>query len=92
MARSKGRSGRPWQRLRRQVLAESTHCARCGQPLRPELPWRHPYSSTVDHIVSLCEGGHPTDRANLAAMHRTCNVRKENARRKARALGTSRDW
>lgn len=92
MPRSKGRTGRPWERLRAQVLAEETHCINCSRPLRPDLRSPHPHSSTVEHIVSLCEGGHPTDRANLAASHRTCNVRKENARRKASALGASRDW
>ena len=93
MARSKGRSGRPWQRLRAQVLAESTHCARCGLVLRPDLASPHRYSSTVDHVVALVDGGHPTDRANLVAMHRTCNVRKENERRKqARSARASREW
>lgn len=92
MARSKGRAGRPWQRLRHQILAASTHCARCGQPLRPWLDWPALMSSTVGHIVALCEGGHPTDRANLQAEHLTCNVQAENERRKQRALNASRDW
>jgi 5-methylcytosine-specific restriction endonuclease McrA len=92
MARSKGRAGRPWQRLRRQVIAESTHCHLCLEPLHPGLHWRHPKATVVDHIVSLIEGGHPTDRANLAAAHRRCNHDKENKRRKQRSLNASRDW
>lgn len=92
MARSKGRSGRPWQRLRARVIAESTHCGRCGEPLRPWLRWPELMSSTAGHIVPLIDGGHPTDRANLQAEHLTCNVRAENERRKQRALNASRDW
>jgi 5-methylcytosine-specific restriction endonuclease McrA len=49
-------------------------------------------ATVVDHIVSLIEGGHPTDRANLAAAHRRCNHDKENTRRKQRSLNASRDW
>lgn len=92
MARSKGRTGRPWQRLRAQVIAESTHCGRCGQPLRPELRWPHLMSSTAGHIVPLCEGGHPTDRANLQAEHLDCNLKAEIERRRQRKLNASRDW
>jgi hypothetical protein len=92
MARSKGRSGRPWQRLRRQVIAESTHCGRCGQWLDKTLRWPDLMSPTAGHIVPLCEGGHPTDRANLQGEHLTCNVQAENDRRKQRSLNVSRDW
>jgi 5-methylcytosine-specific restriction endonuclease McrA len=74
------------------VLTESTHCARCRLPLHPQLVDPHPLSSTVDHVIALVEGGHPTDRANLLAMHRKCNLDKEEARRKQRALNASRDW
>lgn len=92
MTRGPGRTGRPWQRLRARVLAESTHCAWCDRPLRPDLAWPDPLSSTVDHVVSLEEGGHPTARANLVAMHLGCNSAKENARRRARRHKTSRNW
>lgn len=93
MPRSKGRSGRPWQRLRRQVITESTHCHLCSQPLRPEITDpHHPMATVVDHVVSLIEGGHPTDRANLAAAHRRCNQYKELRRRTQRDLNVSREW
>jgi 5-methylcytosine-specific restriction endonuclease McrA len=92
MTRGPGRTGSRWQKLRRQVLAEATLCVWCHEPLRPELRWPHRLSSTVDHLVSLIEGGHPTDRANLAGAHLGCNAKKENARRRQRASNTSRDW
>lgn len=92
MPRSKGRAGRPWQRLRAQVIAESTHCGECRRPLCPHLRWPALQSSTAGHIIALIDGGHPTDRANLQAEHLTCNIRKENERRKQRALNVSREW
>jgi 5-methylcytosine-specific restriction endonuclease McrA len=90
--RSPGRTGRPWLRLAAQVLTEDTHCNRCHRPLYPWLRSPHPLSSTVDHIIALADGGHPTDRANLAGMHRSCNLAKEHDRRRGRSLGTSRTW
>jgi len=57
--RSAGRSGRPWRRVRAQVLRASDVCWICG----------HPGSDTVDHLVPLSMGGPPLDRSNLAPAH-----------------------
>lgn len=92
MPRSKGRSGRPWERLKAQVIADATHCGRCGGWLDKSLRWPARMSATAGHIVALIDGGHPTDRANLQAEHLTCNVRAENERRRQRKLNASRDW
>ncbi|MHA7270410.1 HNH endonuclease [Arthrobacter sp. HLT1-20] len=37
---------------------------------------------SLDHIIALVEGGHPTAPWNLQPMHLGCNVKKENARRR----------
>ena len=70
----RGRSGRPWRRLRAQVLAEETRCWLCGHPVDRTLPGAHPQGPTVDHIIPLSRGGNPLDRNNARLAHRRCNV------------------
>lgn len=85
----KGRSGRPWQRVRLQVLAASTVCWICG----------HPGSTTVDHVKALALGGSLLDPANLRPAHgvegcSTCG-RKCNSSRGTRPVAPpvrSRNW
>ena len=76
-------------------------CAWCGQPLRPELPYRDPVTgevnvlfTSVDHDVPLARGGHPTDQSNLAAMHLVCNLSKgtKTLAERPASLDTDRDW
>lgn len=81
-----GREGREWRAARAAVLVPGVTCAwpdcpHPGVPLDLDLPRADPWSATVDHHVELVDGGHPTDPANLAPMHRTCNQAKENRRR-----------
>lgn len=59
MPRNKGRSGRPWRRIRAQILAASTTCWICG----------HGGADTVDHVIALSKGGDPLDPANLRPAH-----------------------
>jgi 5-methylcytosine-specific restriction endonuclease McrA len=95
MARTHGRKGRPWQRIRRAVigltLTRGTPCPRCHRALDPDGTWpdRHPLSLSVDHIVPLSiapQRAH--DMSNLRVMHYGCNS--------SRGDGTSerirRDW
>lgn len=42
------------------------HCLRCGSP----------YQLTIDHIVPLAKGGHPTDDDNLQTLCSRCNGQK----------------
>lgn len=74
-ARYPGRVGRPWRRLRDQVLAEESDCFRCGLPVDKVAPFRTPLSASVDHIVALADGGAALDRANVALAHYSCNAR-----------------
>ncbi|MEV4158998.1 hypothetical protein [Nonomuraea dietziae] len=100
MARSKGRTGRPWRRVRAQVLAESDVCWLCG----------HPDANEVDHEPPLRElelhGLDPRDPRFLRPAHgprrtaegiigcphcgRMCNQEKGTGA--APALRTSRKW
>jgi len=75
-ATTHGRKGRPWRRLREQVLAEEPVCRWCGVRA----------STVVDHLLPLSrypEMAH--SRANLAGSCTWCNGSKGN-----RAAPTSR--
>jgi 5-methylcytosine-specific restriction endonuclease McrA len=86
MPRSKGRTGRPWRRIREQVLAASTICHLCG----------HAGADTVDHVipVSKLPHNHPLvrDPANLRPAHRSCNSAKGAGRKPTPKPQTSRNW
>lgn len=94
--RGRGRSGRPWERMKARVRAEETHCAWCGQPVDQTLDGNHPDGPVVDHLREITEGGDPLDRENLALMHRRCNGDKEGRRSSEaaarRRLNPGRDW
>lgn len=77
---NKGRAGRPWDRLRRQVIAEETHCWRCGHPVDKRLPGTHPLGPTAGHIIAVTNGGAPEDRTNLRLEHKICGQRAGNRR------------
>lgn len=79
---AQGRHGRPWRRIRAQVLATSTQCWICG----------HPGADTVDHIIPLSLGGDPLDIANLRPAHHSCNSRRGNKISPPRPTNTSRRW
>ncbi|MAM85719.1 HNH endonuclease [Marinobacter sp. UBA2678] len=78
---SRGRGGRPWRRLRDQVLERDRYLCQCEEcrslsRIRP--------AQEVDHIVPLTEGG--TDAAtNLRAINRDCH--KEKTAREANKAG-----
>lgn len=80
MARTHGRKGRPWERLRKQAIGTAMQrdptCPRCHQPLDPPGTWpdRHPLSLSVDHILPLSAGGAGNDPANLRVLHYGCNA------------------
>jgi 5-methylcytosine-specific restriction endonuclease McrA len=91
MTRSKGRSGRPWRRIRAEVLASNSVCWLCGHPIDLTLPATHAMSATVDHVVSLAAGGDPRGAENLKPAHRRCNSRKGAGEAQLNAP-TSRPW
>ena len=81
MARTHGRKGRPWERLRRDRIAwdmqHNPTCPRCGKGLDPDGTWpaRHPLSLSVDHVVALSrDHSRAHDPSNLRTMHYGCNA------------------
>lgn len=100
MAASTGRKGRPWRRVRQEVLATcGTTCHLCG----------HTGAGDIDHKIPkqmwLELGGHLEDPANLAPAHgayskcyqcapgkgRACNQAKGD-RTHLPPQPSSRDW
>lgn len=79
MSASRGKRGRPWERVRKIILKPPAVCWICGGLIDPDLPPRHPRSGSVDHVVALANGGDPLSLDNL----RPCHF-GENASRGAR--------
>jgi len=63
---------------RKRILASQDVCGICGKPVDKSLKYPHPMSATVDHIIPLDRGGHPSDLANLQLAHFCCNRQKSN--------------
>lgn len=74
-------NGAARRRLRRDLMATTTHCALCGRPLptRDEvrrMATTDPRYPVVDEIMPVCRGGDPLSRENTQLVHRACNARK----------------
>lgn len=50
-------------------------CGLCSLPVNKDLPWPHPDSPTLDHVLALARGGNHT-RANSQLAHARCNLSK----------------
>lgn len=50
-------------------------CQICGRKVRRDVSYQHPTAATVDHIVSLANGGADTP-INVQTAHRSCNTSK----------------
>ena len=61
---------------RKRIYATQTVCGICGKPVDPSFKFPHPLSRTVDHIIPVSKGGHPSDIANLQLAHLACNREK----------------
>lgn len=63
-------------RNRRKIYATQSTCGICGKPVDMSLRYPDPMSKTVDHIIPINRGGHPSDIENLQLAHLTCNLNK----------------
>ena len=63
---------------RKYILATQNVCGICGQEIDLSYKSPHPLSATVDHIIPVSKGGHPSDLSNLQAAHRMCNLLKKD--------------
>ena len=67
-----------YERNRKKILATQTICGICGKPVDRSLKYPHPGSATIDHIIPLTRGGHPSALENLQLAHFRCNRLKFN--------------
>ena len=96
-----------FDRNKRIILKTQEICGICGKPVDKSLRYPHPMSATVDHIIPVSKGGHPSDIDNLQLAHWCCNRQKsdsldENTKKKTdsttdtlqknRRLPQSIDW
>lgn len=65
-----------FEKNKRKILLTQEVCAICGRPVDKSLKYPHPLSPTVDHIIPVSRGGHPSDIDNLQLAHFTCNRQK----------------
>lgn len=81
MARRADRQGEhrsAFEKNRKKIFATHQVCAICGKPVDFKLKAPAPMSPTVDHIVPISRGGHPSDISNLQLAHWICNRMKSN--------------
>lgn len=62
-----------FEKNRKYILKTQTVCGICGAPVDPTYQAPHPLSATVDHIIPVSKGGHPSSLDNLQLAHRWCN-------------------
>lgn len=75
--RAPGKRG-DYEKARTLIMKTQTHCGICGKPVDFSFKYPHPLSPTVDHIIPVSKGGHPTDIDNLQLAHRCCNRAKSD--------------
>ncbi len=67
-----------FEKNRRKILLTQDVCGICGKPVDKNLRWPNPLSPTVDHIIPLDKGGHPSSIDNLQLAHFICNRQKSD--------------
>ena len=67
-----------FERNRLIILKTQEVCGICGLPVDKSLKSPHPLSATVDHIIPVAKGGHPSALDNLQLAHRVCNRAKSD--------------
>lgn len=73
-----GQTRTAYEKNRKIILATQDVCAICGQPVDKSLKYPDKYAATVDHIIPLERGGHPSDITNLQLAHNICNRLKSD--------------
>jgi len=66
------------ERNRLIILRTQNICGICGQPVDKTRKNPDPLAPTIDHIIPVSKGGHPSELANLQLAHRWCNRQKSN--------------
>ena len=65
-----------FDRNARKILMTQDICGICGKPVDKSLRYPDPQAASVDHIIPIARGGHPSDISNLQLAHWICNRAK----------------
>jgi 5-methylcytosine-specific restriction endonuclease McrA len=68
-----------FEKNKKRIYATQTVCGICGKPVDFSYKNPHPLAPTVDHIIPVSRGGHPSDISNLQLAHRCCNRQKSDS-------------
>lgn len=91
--RSAQHGGHKWRQLQARVYRTETHCGLCGGIVDKTLPWPHPMSKSVDHIISRKVAPHlALVRSNVQLAHLVHNQQKGDGEAKQERTPTSRAW
>ena len=74
-----GQQETAYKRNRKLILQRENICGICGKQVDKSI--KNPYdpmAPTVDHIIPIAKGGHPSDISNLQLAHRICNRLKSD--------------
>lgn len=82
-----GKHRAQFDKNKKRIFATQTVCGICGKPVDFSLKFPHPLSPTIDHIIPISKGGHPSDIDNLQLAHRCCNRQKSDKLIDKRDLG-----
>lgn len=63
---------------KKKIYATQTVCGICGKPVDFSIKYPNPMSPTIDHIIPINKGGHPSDIDNLQLAHFCCNRAKSD--------------
>lgn len=74
----KGQHRANYERNKKRIFATQNTCGICGHPVDFSLKPPHPMAPTIDHIIPIAKGGHPSDIDNLQLAHWTCNRQKSD--------------
>lgn len=67
-----------FEKNKKKIFATQSVCGICGRPVDFSIPYPHPLSACIDHIIPIVKGGHPSDIDNLQLAHWTCNRQKSD--------------
>lgn len=74
----KGAHRANYEKNKRIILKTQNTCGICGKPVDVSLKYGDPMAPTIDHIIPVAKGGHPSDISNLQLAHWTCNRQKSD--------------
>ena len=63
---------------KKKIYATQSVCGICGKPVDMTLKFPHPLSKSIDHIIPVSKGGHPSSIDNLQLAHLCCNRDKSS--------------